>query len=409
MLILLGRGLGLLFLRFGIQSMIGEVLAGVLFGILLVLSGQTIVPQTLEAFSDLGILMLLLLAGLMTDFRLFSMYKKESIIIGTGGFIASFAIAFVPILVINQSNIGMDPGTALASALFIAVVLSNTAIEVCAKLFMHGGKQDRVTTSIMGASLVDDIIALFLIGVVSSAVLTGKPLSLEELAFLAFKVTLFLLFCFFVVSFLVQKILDRFITSFLKQEKMQLSITILLAFGLALLAKPFGLHEVIGAYIAGLIIGKWGGKVGPMLKRRLIWEKLIHDIDPPLRAIFSPLFFGYVGLIFIQLLAPVGMSPAIIVLATTLVLLALAGKYVGCGGSAIALGFTKKESLVIGSGMMGRGGALDLALLLFGLQAGILTVEQFSAVVLATMATIILTPILYSWSRRRASRADEEM
>ncbi|MCK4718879.1 MAG: cation:proton antiporter, partial [Thermoplasmata archaeon] len=193
---------------------------------------------------------------------------------------------------------------------------------------------------------------------------------------------------------------------FLKRERMPLSATILLGFGLALLARPFGLHEAIGAYIAGLIIGKWGAQLGPMLKRRRVWEKLVSDLDPTLRAIFSPLFFGYVGLVFVQLLAPSFQDIGIMVVVLGVVLLGLAllGKLVGCGGASLFLGFTKKEGMVIGAGMMGRG-AVEMVLLLYGKEAGILTDAQFSAVLVVILATTVVTPLAYSWASKKEKKS----
>jgi len=397
-IVLLGRLLGLPFLKKGFQPIIGEVLAGVFLG----LFGLVALSPQIEAFSDMGILMLMLLAGLTTDYKSFRRHRKESVAIATGGVLMSMVLVFFPLYYINMTFLGLSPTTSFTSALFISAILSNTAIEVCAKIFMEEGLGD-VKTVAIGASFVDDILAVFLIGVVSSTVLLGESPTPMDIALLTARVVFFLLLSFFLISYLVEKLFNRFLSSFVRKERYPLTATILLAFGLALIARPFGLHEVIGAYMAGLMIGKWGSQAGPMLKKQIVWEHLIKDIDPPLRAIFSPLFFGYIGLVFADMIKGSGVSGVVALLALVLLVFAIAGKLFGCGGVARRMGFSREDSWLIGSAMGGRG-ALELVLLLYGKNIGAITSDQFTGVVLATLGTIIVAPMLYSFVRKRASR-----
>ncbi len=388
----------MLFQRFDFQPLVGEVLAGLILGPILL--GLIILPEEgenpLEYFSTFGVLMLMLLAGLITDFKSFSENKFSSIIIGILGVITSFVLVFLPLYFLLELE--------LIAALFIAAILSNTAIEVCASLLMDS-KNIKIKSVVIGAGFVDDIIAVFLIGVVSSMAFAGTTPNALEITWLAIRVILFLVISLTVATYLLEKLFDR-IHRKGEETKIMLTATLVLTFSFALIATQVGLHAVIGAYIAGLIIGKWGSKVGPMLKRRISREWLVEDIDPPLRAIFSPIFFGYIGLSMSMILSEGDFSlEEVLPLILVLGVLVFVGKIIGCGFGAKVLKFGNKESLTIGCAMCGRG-ALELVLLSFGLEIEAITEHQFISLVVVTLITIILTPILYTLALKYEKRGE---
>jgi len=134
------------------------------------------------------------------------------------------------------------------------------------------------------------------------------------------------------------------------------------------------------------------------------WRKLVDDIDPPLRAIFGPIFFGYIGL-SVSIIAAEGAAgtPEVIYLIILLGITVFAGKILGCGLGARLCKFNKKESLMIGTAMCGRG-ALELVLLSFGLEIGVINETHFTALVIVTLITIIFTPILYTLTGKKLER-----
>ncbi len=290
LLLLVGRTLGHIFQRYGFQSLIGEVLAGILVGFaVIVVSAQYFIDTlpALEVLSQFGVIMLMLLAGLMTDYRTFQKNQKASIFIGAIGVVITFFLVFLPL----QFIIGPMFGLSLGANLFIAAILSNTAIEICAGVLIHT-KNPKLSAVIIGASFVDDIIAVYLIGLVSTMVFTNRAITYSDFLIPSIRVIAFLAISLVVVSALIEKVFDKLMH---RGGKMMLTVTLIVGFSFAIIASLLGLHEVIGAYIAGLIIGKWGERIGPLLKRRIAWEKLKTDIDTPLRAIFGPLFFGFIG------------------------------------------------------------------------------------------------------------------
>ncbi len=388
LIIFFGRTLGMLFKRVGIQPLVGEVLAGVILGpvaLSMTNGGWGIEPsEPLKVFSDFGIILLMLLSGLMTDFRSLSENSKASIIIGGLGVITSFVLIFLPVHFLF--------GLSLNSAIFVSVILSNTAIEVVARIFLES-RNPRLSSAVLGASFVDDIVAVFLLGVVSSAVFSTK-ISLTGMVILSVEVGLFLVISLLIATRFISWLFDMFLSKYRKEDKIFLSSTFLLVFLFAIIARNVGLHEVIGAYIAGLVIGKWASEVRPRLQNRIVRERLIGEINPMMTAIFGPIFFGYIGVVLL-----VDTLEHSLLMALVILVFALAGKIIGCGFGGLISGFNRQESVIIGVTMCGRG-ALELVLLRYALERGILSHTSFSALVLVTMFTIIITPVLYSLGKR---------
>jgi len=401
LLLLFGRAIGEVFRRFEFEPLIGEVLAGLILGsaVLGLITLENIDENPLVYFSQFGILMLMLSAGLITDFESFNENKGKSIVIGAMGVVVSFVLIFVPTYLLL--------GVEFYSSLFIAAILSNTAIEVCAGILIHSENQ-KLKAVIIGASFVDDILAVFIIGVVSSSVFLGEDIKPLEIAWLAARVIIFLIITLMVATWVLEKLFDR-LHKGTEEFKLMLTTTFILTFLFALAANGVGLHFVIGAYLAGLVIGKWGSKVGPMLRRRITWRKLVEDIDPPLRAIFGPIFFGYIGLSVSFIIVHgntkfIDVAPLLIILG----ILVFLGKIIGCGLGARMCKFNKSDSLKIGTAMCGRG-ALELVLLSFGLSENVITEAQFTSLVLVTLLTIIFTPIFYSLIEKRSNRKANEI
>jgi Kef-type K+ transport system membrane component KefB len=195
-------------------------------------------------------------------------------------------------------------------------------------------------------------------------------------------------------------VIDHLIGSGPQREKILLTFTILFAILFAIIAHYSGLQGIIGAYIAGLIIGQWGSKVGPLLRRRVAYDDLVDDIEPMSHALFTPLFFGYVGLQLGTILASFVVTPLVITLVTAISAMAILGKFLGCGLGAYISGLSRKNAGFIGLAMGGRG-ALELVLLSISYDKGIISGELFASVVIVTLITVILTPLLLTMYEKK--------
>jgi Kef-type K+ transport system membrane component KefB len=364
-------------------------LAGIILGPILIF--QDALPfEELRIFSELGILMLMLLAGLTTDFEAFTENKMASVIVGSLGVIVTFFIILIPLYIF----LGPIYDINFVSALFISAIISNTAIEVSAAVLMDS-KRVNLKAVIIGASFVDDILAVFLIGLVSPMAFDASVPPVEDILVLAVLVIAFLIVTLVFATRIFEVIFNKLKG---REGNVTLTATLITGFAFAFIASIIGLHEVIGAYIAGLIIGRWGSEVTPTLRRRIAWEKLKYDIDTPIRAIFGPLFFGFIG-ISVARVAQTGEMDLIMAAAPlTLILLtlAIAGKVSGCGLGAKLSNFNKNDSVKIGTAMCGRG-ALELVLVNYALNIDLIDEVIFTALVIMTVLTVIITPIIYNY------------
>ena len=390
LLILLARTLGLLFNKFGIQSLVGEVLGGV---ILSPIALNILAPsEVLKMFSEFGIIMLMLLSGLLTDFKAFQEQKFKSFVVGVLGVLVSMALIFLSMYLLGFSWI---------VSLFISVILSNTAVEVCARILMRKNPGKIVNAVIMGASFIDDIVAVFLIGVVGSIAL-NQTVTAGDLIYISSKVILFIVISLVLIPYFMERyhVIDHLIGTGPQREKILLTFTVLFALLFALIAQYSGLQGIIGAYIAGLIIGKWGSKVGPLLKRRVAYDDLVDDIEPISYALFTPLFFGFVGLQLGEILTTLDITWFVIILVTVISTMALLGKFIGCGIGALLSKIPKHKAGYIGIAMGGRG-ALELVLLSIAYNRNIIDGEVFASVVVVTLVTVIITPLLLTIYERK--------
>ena len=403
LMLLVCRILGLLAKRLGVSSMVGEIVGGLILSPLL-LNILSAGPD-ISLFADFAIIVIMFHSGLFTDFSSFRSQRVSSIVVGALG----VAVTFLLIFCLTHLVLGF----ALKTSLFLGAIISNSAIEVCASV-LRDVNNERLRSLVIGASFVDDIMAVFVLGVVLTFVgaspSEATPLigvagfSLPPLAVLgvtSVKVIVFLLLVSFVMSKVLALVMDRFVG---RGFEVMLTIGFLTAFLLGILSRWVGLHEVIGVYLAGLILSRWGILPDPMLFRGISIAKFRETLSAMIYSLFSPIFFGFVGILLGGALHSSGASdlPMLFVLVLLMTFFALAGKVVGCGLGARLKGIAPSGALLIGVAMGGRG-ALEFILIQFGLEKGLMDQGQFSAVIIVTLMTIILTPVLFRIVQGRIS------
>ncbi|MCK5773841.1 MAG: cation:proton antiporter [Thermoplasmata archaeon] len=402
-LLVLCRMLGLIFERYGISPIVGNVMGGLLLSPLIL--NLLASDGDLSVFVSFAIIVIMFQSGVFTDFASFKRYRMTSLVVGTMGVVVSFALIFV------LSYWGFH--FSLEASMLLAAILSNSAIEVCA-VMLKDSRNERLRSIVIGASFVDDILAVFVLGVVLSFTKHSSPLpenivggtsdavtAAMDLGFTSVKVIVFLLVTSYVLSLVVGKVLDRFSR---KGFTLLLSIGFIFAFGLGILAKWVGLHEVIGVYIAGLLISRWGISPDPMLARGVSLMKFKETLNSMVVSLFSPLFFGFIGIMLGDALSDQGVSQIGVLLLGVLIFtfFALMGKVVGCGIGARMKGIMPKEAMLIGAAMGGRG-ALELILIRSSTDEGFLNSYQFLILTVVTLMTILLTPVIYRVLKERLS------
>ena len=400
-ILVVARLAGELMERVGQAAILGELLAGVVLG-LLVTGFPNLLPQfvgisdneVFKAICNLGIFFLMFMAGMGMRLEQLAEVSKRGSVIALGGLLLPLALGYgLGWLWLPASEYKF------AQAFFLGVGLSITSIAITAKILMNFGQlRTRLGSTIVSAAVIDDIIGLGLLAILVSILEMGRMPSGGELAILAVKILGFFVFAIIVGRFMIPRIGARLHR--VKMAEVGFSVALAIALIFAVAAEFLGMHFIIGAFIAGLLI-----------RERTFGDWVVRDIQQKVSGIslgfLAPIFFASIGL-YLDLSALSMALPFTLVL----ILVAIAGKVIGCGLPARLLKFSNRESLAIGSAMNGRGEVL-LITASVALAAGLFEVPVptppivtalFSSVVIAAIVTSILTPFGLKLFLKRGSK-----
>lgn len=378
--------------RFGLPAVFGELLAGVILGptvIDLMSHGpfaEPLVGTVAAALGQLGVILLMFVAGLETDLA-----RLRAV----GGAAAGAAAGGVVLPLVAGATFAAAQGRSWEEAVFVGVVLTATSVSISAQTLLDlGVLRSRAGSTILGAAVIDDVLAILVLSVVVAAVPAagGSVLHHGLVPALADSlplspavsrplITLGLMSIYFALAILLG---HRYLGSIVRQggklrvAQPALTAAVLVAFAYAALAEGLGqLAAITGSYLAGVLLGRTPSRT-----------EIDRGIHPLVYSLFVPLFFVSVGLQSDARL--VGGAPALLV---GLLVLAVLGKVLGCGFGAWLGGVRGVEAYRVGVGMVSRG-EVGLIIAAIGLGSGILGRELFSILVLVVLATTLLTPLL---------------
>jgi len=373
-LLVTAKSLEWAFERFEIHPIIAHVLTGIALGPFLL--GLVEPTPDLKVLAEFGLIMMMLYMGLTSNFSAIAQNTKKAVVVATLGVAVSFALGFLTVY---------SSGKPFSAAIFVGVTLGNTAIEVTSGVLVKERVKRVVSSILMGAAFADDILAVYLIGIVTA--MAGGSLSLQAFGVLTLKIFAFIGATILVSEFVFKK--AEWFRNVVKNLNVFFTFTLILTFLLAIIAENIGLNQIIGAYLAGLTISRLRERKDPLVVTRIKLNELIEDLQVVLTEFFMPLFFIYVGLMFNPPLSQVSL-PLII----GLYLSAVLGKLIGCGLGAKLSGLSWDDSIAVGIGMGGRG-SLELAILTFGLNAGLIDQGLFASVIIVSMLTALTTPVFF--------------
>jgi Kef-type K+ transport system membrane component KefB len=278
----------------------------------------------------------------------------------------------------------------LVQSLFLGTALAITAVPVAVRIFIDLGQLDtRVGKTVIAAALWDDLLSLFLLALLLAAIgedfsgsfQTGAALLLLGKAVLFFAVTI-------PVGFIVFPLIGRYLRH-LHFPEVDFSMLLIAALAYAVFAETMGLHFILGAFLAGMFFH-------PKVVDADVYERVEQQMSGITRGFLAPIFFVSVGLHLD--FSAISQVPGFV---AVLILIAIASKLVGSGLPAYWVGLSKRESLMVGIGMSGRG-AVELIVAGIALEAGlflhpyptpVIVESLFSAIVIMALVTTILTPI----------------
>jgi Kef-type K+ transport system membrane component KefB len=363
-----------LFHRIKLPIVLGELLAGIVIGPyalggLPLFNGEPLVilDETIKNIGELAAIVILFVAGLEITPREFLRGGASSFTIGALGVIVPFFVGYFVF-----SLYGLEA----LETLLIATALTATSIAISIQVLSSLGKmQTKEARLILGAAIVDDILAIAVLSVVLTMVQTGNTTpDIMEITFLILKI-LGLFVAILVGSILiVPRILHR--EKLWKSQGSIEGITTAIFFGGAGIAALVGLSPIVGAFAIGMAVAS----------TRLI--KQVEEYVHKLQIIFAPLFFAIIG-------AQVdlrGINLDVLLIAGILVFIAIVTKMLGCGLPSLLFLKDKSKAMRVGIGMVSRG---EVGLIVAGVGAtsGVLSGDVYTAIIVMVAVTTIITPI----------------
>ncbi|UCD14384.1 MAG: cation:proton antiporter, partial [Thermoplasmatales archaeon] len=261
------------------------------------------------------------------------------------------------------------------TALFVGTALMATSIgvkaEVLLELRMIG---TRLGSLIMGAAIIDDIITMVILTILISVVKTGY-VEIWEISIFIILAMLFILIAVLLTKEKVRSLLDKSLSKIKLGKENLLIMGVVVALLFSLVAENIGLSIIIGAFIAGIVLGQLSFFRG--LKD---YVSLIGG------GFFIPVFFVTVGMTFdFNAFLSIGGFAGV------LLIVAIIGKLVGCSLGAKLTKFDNRESIAAGVAMIPRAG-IELILVKLGLEYKIINTEIASAILIMVIITTLITP-----------------
>jgi len=378
-----------LFLRMRLPIVLGELLAGMIIGpfalgAFLVYEGNLLVQinDNIKVLGEIGAIVILFMAGLEMTPKEFLKGGKASFTVAIFGVVLPFMAG----LIVFQ----MFGFNALES-MMIATALTATSIAISIQVLSEFGKiKSAEARLIIGAAVVDDILAIAILSVVTSLSVGGE---ISDIDIMDVVFTILQVLGFFVIMLVAAVlIIPRVVTPRLWKARGSIEgIATASFFGAAALAGLIGLSPIVGAFAVGMA-----------LSTSRVFEK-IEGFIRRIGLIFAPLFFSIIG-------AQVdfrGIDLEILMLSAIIIVIAVVTKYLGCGLPAWFFLKDKTKGMRVGIGMISRG-EVGLIVAGVGLSAGVLSSSVYSTIVIMVAATTIITPIWLKMDYRKDLRKENK-
>lgn len=361
--------LGLMSEKVHMPQVVGALVAGVILGP----SVLNLVSETdfLTKSAEIGVITLMFLAGLDTNIDELKANGKVSLTVALLGVIIPLAGGFGVYYLFFPDIVNNDP-TGVLRGIFIGATLTATSVSITVETLREMGKlHGAVGTTILGAAIIDDILGIIVLTVIMGMTDTSVELSRVLLGIAEFFV------CIVVIGFIIFFVKKNFVHDVEPRRRVTIyALTFCLVLSYAA-ERFFGVADITGAYFAGMLLCKFG--ISKYINKKLTVLNYLF---------FSPIFFASVGL-----KADItALTPSLMLFALVLLIMAIATKILGCGLGAKIFGFTLRDAVGVGVGMVSRG---EVALIVAqkGADAGLLEAGLFPPIVLMVIATTLFAPV----------------
>ncbi len=370
LILFLAKVFGELAERAGFPSIIGEIAAGIVFGLLFLRPDN----EALRFLSELGAIFLLFTAGYKEiNLRELKTASKMALIPTISQVLLAFGSGFL---------LGWIFDFPQMARLFMGVAFSMTSIGMSVRTLIDlDYLSKKIGVTMLASAILDDIIGIFMLSVVISIAASQQiPAGMEILA-IAVRMAGFV-----AIMAILGRVVFPVLFTYIQRMHVKESIfafVVMIAIFSAYLAEAFGLHAVIGAFIGGACLSSV-----PLAKIEDVQSK----VSGIAYGIFIPIFFAFIGLsVDLAAIQAAGLFALLVIV------MALSGKLIGgFVGSRIA-GFDSYDSLIFGVGVMPRAG-IELVVISAGRDMGIIGDKIFSAIVLMVAVSVIVSPVLLKFA-----------
>ncbi|MBN2734950.1 MAG: cation:proton antiporter [Methanomicrobiaceae archaeon] len=368
LLLFVALGGYLLASRINQSAVVGEILIGLLVGPSFL--GLITYTDFVSSIAALGAVILMFVIGF--EFSLKELSSIKFGIIGLSGVIVPWICGYLLAVLFGYNFI---------SSLFIGTALTATSIAITANVLREMCLLETdVAKAIIGAAVIDDVLSLLALSI--TADVASGTFSFTGIALTILKQVGFLIIAGAAGIFIISKWIQRIDNTRLakKNPEFVFIFVVMIAFLFATLSEYVGISAIIGAFIAGVSFN------GLNLEHS-------HNIEEGAEYLY--IIFGSIFFVSLGILVDISyLTKAAVVFLIILTIAAVITKLIGCSIPAKILGYSGRDSLAIGFGMSPRG-EVAMIVALMGLTMGLIGQEVYAAIVLMSLITTILTPIIF--------------
>jgi len=371
-----------IFHKFRLPVVLGELLAGIIvgpfaIGALPIFDGKPLVilNETILQIGQIAGIVILFIAGLEITPREFLRGGAASFTIGACGVIVPFFLGYYVFTIFGLDGL---------QSVLIATALTATSIAISVRVLTELGKmQTKEAKLILGAAIVDDILAIAVLSVVVTMVQTGNMApNITDIIFLILKILGIFAALLIGAVIIIPKILN---TERLWKAKGSVEgIVTALFFGASAVAALVGLSPIVGAFSVGMAVAST-----KIIKR-------VEEYVDKLEIIFAPLFFAIIG----TQVNLTGVYLDVLFLSAIVIAVAIFSKLAGCGLPAMMFLREKSKAMKVGIGMISRG-EVGLIVAGIGVSSGVLSSNVYTTVIMMVAVTTLITPI---WLKKSYSK-----
>ena len=371
-----------LFNKIRLPSVLGELLAGIIIGpfalgSIPIFDGKPLVilNETVRQIGELAGIVILFIAGLEITPREFLRGGAASFTIGALGVIVPFFLGYYVFTIFGLEGL---------QSILIATALTATSVAITVRVLTELGKmQTKEAKIILGAAIVDDILAIAVLSVVLTMVQTGNmDPNIFDIIFLILKILG--IFAALLIGTII--IIPRIVNSerLWKARGSVEGIVTASFFGASAIAAAVGLSPIVGAFSVGMAVAST-----KIIKR-------VEDYVDKLEIIFAPLFFAIIG----AQVNLTGINLDVLFLSAIIIVVAIFSKLAGCGLPALVFLRNRSKAMKVGIGMISRG-EVGLIVAGIGVTSGVLSSNIYTTVIIMVAITTLITPV---WLKKAYSK-----